>query len=600
MRPPDKILVNNLDKRKPKDAKAAWRGIFGELKQVRLLLLVVVLMTVCTAGLSVASPDLQGTITDLLYDGITGSGIDFPSVYKFLVILAIVFILSYVLNYFKRVVVISTIQRVVVNLRLRIAGKINKLPLSYFDTHQKGDVMSRVTNDIDTFNSSLQQCLSQIVNAGLTVIFIAVMMFRINLILAIVVVFILPASMLLSRRLLTYSQRLFRKQQAAMGAVNAHIEETYSANIIVKSFGGKDTVEQDFDEKNNELRDNARKAQIVSGLFHPIVNLVSDLCFVLVCVLCGVFIVQGRISLGDMQRVTQYARRFGHPVSEIAGFANTLQSALAAYERISGFLAEEEQPPDAEDAIAPEHIKGDIEFRNVSFRYEDNSPVLENISFRIGAGQRVALVGNTGSGKSTITKLLLRFYDPQEGEIFIDGINIRQLRQERLHDAFGMVMQDIWLSDTSVKENIAYAVEDYELTEVEQAAQAAHAHRFISLLPEGYDHELHNGGEEFSHGQRQLLTIARAIFKKPEILLLDEATSSVDARTELLIQRIMSKFMQDRTSFVIAHRLSTIRSSDLILVMQNGRIVEQGNHEELLAKQGYYYQLHESQFADCL
>lgn len=587
-------------RKKPQNAKLAWKGLWQELLKVKKAVFIIILFSVCTAFIGTYAPWLSGEITDLLYDGIViGDGIDFKVFYRSLITLALLYIATYLINYFRRVFTVTAIQEIAISLRMRLGRKINRLPMSYFDKTHKGDILSRITNDIDTINSSLQHCLTSLINATLMMLMIAFTLFRLNVILAILIVFIMPVSLLLSRNLLKISQRLARGRQAAMGDLNAHIEETYSANIIIKSFGGKETVSADFNAKNNELRQVSRRADILSGFFRPITNLVSDLVFVAVCVLSGIFILQGKLSLGNMQTITQYARRFAHPVSEVASFANTIQSTLAAYERVNNFLNEAEQPADCADAIDPEHVKGEIEFRNVTFDYE-GTPVLNNVSFSIKPGQKVALVGNTGSGKTTLMKLLLRFYDPQQGEILIDGVSNKKYKQKRLHKIFGVVMQDIWLSDSMIKENIAYAEMNYDMEDVKAAAKSAHAHRFISLLPEGYDHEVKNGGEEFSHGQRQLLTIARAIFRKPEVLLLDEATSSVDARTELLIQRIMDKFMKGRTSLVIAHRLSTIRSSDLILVMQDGKIVEQGNHEELLAKEGYYYQLHESQFADCL
>ncbi len=523
---------------------------------------------------------------------------NFSRIGEIAVFLLILYILSLVFGYIQGLIMANITQKVSYKLRQDLSKKINRLPLKYFDKRNFGDVLSRVTNDVDTISQTLNQSMSQIVSSITMIIGILVMMLTISPLLTLVAVATLPLSMILVTSIIKKSQQHFKNQQDSLGELNGHIEETYAGHIVVKAFNGEKQSIKKFQNINLKLYDSSWKSQFLSGLMFPLMNFVGNLGYVGVAMLGGWLALKGRIQIGDIQAFIQYVQQFNQPVAQIASIGNVLQSTVASAERVFEFLDEEEQPADISTAKSLPIVKGEVEFKNVVFGYEPNKAVIKNLSAIIKPGQRVAIVGPTGAGKTTLVNLLLRFYDIKSGKILIDGVDIYQLKRSELRKLFGMVLQDTWLFNGTIKENIIYSKPDASEEEIALAAKTADVDHFIRALPGGYDMEINEEADNISQGEKQLLTIARAMLAKNSILILDEATSSVDTRTEALIQKGMDKLMIGKTSFVIAHRLSTIRNADLILVMKDGNVVEQGKHNELMNKNGFYASIYNSQFAD--
>lgn len=524
--------------------------------------------------------------------------IDFSGIANILLWLVGLYALSSIFNYIQGFVTTGVSQKVAYNLRRDIAAKMNRMPLKYFDRTSHGDVLSRITNDVDTVAQSLNQSISQLVTAITTILGVLIMMLSISITMTIVAVLVLPVSMLVVRVVVKHSQKNFVGQQNALGDLNGHVEEMYGGHLVMKVFNGEKDSLDEFHELNDTLYQNAWKAQFLSGLMMPVLNFVSNLGYVGVCVLGGYLATKQIVEIGDIQAFIQYVRNFNQPITQTANMANLLQSTIAAAERVFVFLDEEEEPRESEHPVKLDHVEGKVEFDHVVFGYNEDKVIIKDFNATVQPEQKVAIVGPTGAGKTTMVNLLMRFYDVNSGAIRVDGVNIQDMSREDLRSLFGMVLQDTWLFGGSIRDNIAYGKLDATDEQIEQAAKAAHVDHFVRTLPEGYDTELNEEASNISQGQRQLLTIARALLADPPILILDEATSSVDTRTEVLIQKAMETLMKGRTSFIIAHRLSTIKDADMILVMKEGNIVEQGTHAELLAKGGFYAELYNSQFSE--
>ena len=524
--------------------------------------------------------------------------IDFSGIANILLWLVGLYALSSIFNYIQGFVTTGVSQKVAYNLRRDIAAKMNRMPLKYFDRTSHGDVLSRITNDVDTVAQSLNQSISQLVTAITTILGVLIMMLSISITMTIVAVLVLPVSMLVVRVVVKHSQKNFVGQQNALGDLNGHVEEMYGGHLVMKVFNGEKDSLDEFHELNDTLYQNAWKAQFLSGLMMPVLNFVSNLGYVGVCVLGGYLATKQIVEIGDIQAFIQYVRNFNQPITQTANMANLLQSTIAAAERVFVFLDEEEEPREREHPVKLDHVEGKVEFDHVVFGYNEDKVIIKDFNATVQPEQKVAIVGPTGAGKTTMVNLLMRFYDVNSGAIRVDGVNIQDMSREDLRSLFGMVLQDTWLFGGSIRDNIAYGKLDATDEQIEQAAKAAHVDHFVRTLPEGYDTELNEEASNISQGQRQLLTIARALLADPPILILDEATSSVDTRTEVLIQKAMETLMKGRTSFIIAHRLSTIKDADMILVMKEGNIVEQGTHAELLAKGGFYAELYNSQFSE--
>jgi len=555
-------------------------------------------------SLSVVGPKIMGKATTALLEGIVarlagvpGAGVDFSYIGRILAILACLYIGSASLSYIQAYVMVGIAQAVVFDMRKEIRKKLGKLPLKFYDSRAHGDILSRVTNDVDTVSFTLQQSLTQIVSAIVTMVGVVIMMLTISPVLTLVTVVTLPLSVVVTMNITKRSQKHFAGQQRSLGQLNGHVEEMYSGHKIVKAYGREAASLESFGKTNDELYGHAWRAQFISGIMMPILHFVNNIGYVIVCVAGGVFVTQGRIKIGDVQAFINYSRQFTQPIAQTSSIANVIQSALAAAERVFELLDEAEEVPDAADAESNESPRGDVKFERISFRYKEDVPLIDDMDIDVRSGQTIAIVGPTGAGKTTLVNLLMRFYDVTGGKITVDGVDIRQYRRGDLRSMFGMVLQDTWLFNGTIRDNIAYGREGATTEEIVAAATAAHADHFIRTLPQGYDTVINEDASNISQGQMQLLTIARAFLADPAILILDEATSSVDTRTEVQIQHAMKSLMVGRTSFVIAHRLSTIRYADLILVMNEGSIIEKGNHEELLAKKGFYADLYNSQFA---
>ena len=543
---------------------------------------------------------LSQSQTDMLMDMSFDQrpSIDFSGIANILLWLVGLYALSSIFNYIQGFVTTGVSQKVAYNLRRDIAAKMNRMPLKYFDRTSHGDVLSRITNDVDTVAQSLNQSISQLVTAITTILGVLIMMLSISITMTIVAVLVLPVSMLVVRVVVKHSQKNFVGQQNALGDLNGHVEEMYGGHLVMKVFNGEKDSLDEFHELNDTLYQNAWKAQFLSGLMMPVLNFVSNLGYVGVCVLGGYLATKQIVEIGDIQAFIQYVRNFNQPITQTANMANLLQSTIAAAERVFVFLDEEEEPRESEHPVKLDHVEGKVEFDHVVFGYNEDKVIIKDFNATVQPEQKVAIVGPTGAGKTTMVNLLMRFYDVNSGAIRVDGVNIQDMSREDLRSLFGMVLQDTWLFGGSIRDNIAYGKLDATDEQIEQAAKAAHVDHFVRTLPEGYDTELNEEASNISQGQRQLLTIARALLADPPILILDEATSSVDTRTEVLIQKAMETLMKGRTSFIIAHRLSTIKDADMILVMKEGNIVEQGTHAELLAKGGFYAELYNSQFSE--
>ncbi|MCX6808231.1 MAG: ABC transporter ATP-binding protein [Candidatus Berkelbacteria bacterium] len=526
----------------------------------------------------------------------TRPGIDFHSIASTAELLICLYLLAAFFSYLQGWIMTNVSQKITYNFRRDIAKKVGRMPLMYFDSRTHGEVLSRVTNDVDTVGMTLNQSLTQIVTSVTMIIGFLVMMLTISWQMTLVAITILPISMGIIGIIVSKSQKCFKGQQVSLGQLNGHVEEMYGGHNVMKVFNGEARSISKFKKINNSLYDSAWKSQFFSGLMWPIMNFLGNVGYVGVAVVGGFMAIRGRINIGDIQAFIQYMSQFNQPIMQTANVANVMQSTAAAAERVFEFLDEEDEIPEAENPVVLKQVKGDVEFENVVFGYNPDKKIIKNFNATVKSGQRVAIVGPTGAGKTTMVNLLMRFYDVNSGAIKIDGVDIRQMKRADLRLLFGMVLQDTWLFNGTIRDNIAYAKPDASEEEIIKAAKAAHVDHFVHSLPHGYDAELNEEADNVSEGEKQLLTIARAMLADPPMLILDEATSSVDTRTEILIQKAMDNLMKNRTSFVIAHRLSTIRDADLILVMKDGNIVEQGKHEELLKKNGFYADMYNSQF----
>lgn len=586
---------------KPKDFKKTFGKLKDFLKPYFLPLVLVVIFAIGSTIFGITGPKILGNVTTKIFEGLLskitgGPGIDFEGIQRTLLLLLGVYVISSILGFIQSYIVAGVAQKVSYNLRKSIEEKINRLPLSYFDKNSHGDVLSRMTNDVDTVSQSLNQSLSQIITSVTTILGILVMMISISVPMTLIALLILPISMGLMVTIIKRSQRFFKQQQELLGKANGYVEEAFGGHIILKAFNREEKAVSEFTEINEDLKDSAWKSQFFSGLTQPVMMFVGNLGYVFVSILGGYLAIIKAISVGDILAFIQYIRRFTQPIAQVAQISNVLQSTVAASERIFAFLEEEEITEDGTLSLRQEDVKGEVTFRNVQFGYKENELIIKNFSLHVEPGQRVAIVGPTGAGKTTLVKLLMRYYELNSGSIEVDGTDIKNLKRRDLRDSIGMVLQDTWLFSGSIMENLRYGKLDASDEEVVRASKASYVHHFVKTLPNGYDMEINEEATNISQGQKQLLTIARVFLKDPAILILDEATSSVDTRTEVLIQESMEKLMKGRTSFIIAHRLSTIRNADVILVMNEGDIVETGTHEELLAKKGFYEKLYNSQF----
>ncbi|HOE81276.1 MAG TPA: ABC transporter ATP-binding protein [bacterium] len=575
------------------------RKLIKYLKPYYVSIIVVLILAMASTVFTIISPKILGDITNEIVAGIkniTQGGIDFSAILHLITILVGLYLIGALCGYLQGWIMTGITQKVTYNLRKSIALKINRLPLRYFDTQSHGDILSRVTNDVDTVSHSFNQSLTQVVTAVTTIVGILIMMIIISWQLTLVAVIVLPLGFLLARFIIKKSQKYFFNHQVSLGEINGHIEEMFSGHTIVKAFNGEQKSISTFRKINNKLYNNAWKSQFFSGLLHPIMNFLDNAGFVAVSVLGGWFAIRGKMTIGSIQAFIQYLNQFNRPIIQTASIANVFQSTAAAAERVFEFLEEEEELPDPAQPKELKTVKGAVDFVNVVFGYTPEKIIINNFSATIKPGQKIAIVGPTGAGKTTMVNLLMRFYEIDSGAIKIDGVDIKDLRRSDLRKLFGMVLQDTWLFSGTIEENIAYGKDNVSHEEVVKAAQAAYADHFIHTLPGDYQMEISEEADNISQGEKQLLTIARAILANAPMLILDEATSSVDTRTEALIQAAMDKMMEGRTSFIIAHRLSTIRNADLILVMRDGHIVEQGTHKQLLAQNGFYASLYNSQF----
>ena len=589
---------------KARDFKGTMAKLLRYLSPYKWQFVVVLLFAVASTVFNIIGPKILGKATTRLFEGAvamlrgTGTGIDFVYIGNILALLAGLYIAATVFSFIQGWIMTDVSMKITYRFRKEISEKINRLPISYFDRTSQGEVLSRVTNDVDTVSQTLNQSLTQIITSVITMIGVLVMMFSISWMMTLAVMIILPISAVFIGIIVKHSQKYYKQQQEYLGHVNGHVEEMFGGHIVVKAFNGEKRSVEKFDGLNNALYGSAWKSQFLSGLMMPIMNFVGNLGYVAVAVLGGVLAFRNLITVGDIQAFIQYVRNFTQPITQIANISNVLQQTAAASERVFEFLAEVEESPDTSNPVEVASVQGHVEFRNVHFGYIPEKTIINNFSAEIQPGQKIAIVGPTGAGKTTMVKLLMRYYDIQSGAILVDGHDIRDFTRDGLRDRFGMVLQDSWLYNASIMENIRYGKLDATDEEVYQAARVANVDHFIRTMPEGYNMVLDEETSNISQGQKQLLTIARAVLSQPDILILDEATSSVDTRTEVLIQKAMDNLMQDRTSFIIAHRLSTIRNADRILVMDKGDIVEQGTHEDLLKKNGFYASLYNSQFEE--
>jgi len=587
---------------KPKSFKKAMVTFLKYLRPYKVALIFVLIFAIASTVFMIVGPKMLGNAVTILFNGIvakathTGPGVDFTAIGRICLELVGLYVLSFIFSYLQGYIMSGIAMKVTYMFRRNISEKIKRLPLKYFDTKTHGEVLSRVTNDVDTISATLAQNLSQIVTSVTAIIGVLIMMLTISWMMTLVALVMLPVSFILVSFVIKASQKYFKQQQIQLGHVDGHVEEMYSGHIVIKAFNGEEKSIRQFDKFNEELYVVGWKSQFLSGLMMPIVTFVGNLSYVGVCILGGYLAIQGTISVGDIVAFINYVRSFTMPITQVANIANVLQSTAASAERVFEFLDEEEEVADPIDAVTVKEVKGNVTFKNVSFGYSPDRVIIHNFSVDIKPGQKVALVGPTGAGKTTMVKLLMRFYDVNSGSISIDGVDIRKFKREDLRSKFGMVLQDTWLFNGTIRDNIRYGDLSASDDAVVAAAKMANVDHFVRTLPHSYDLELNEESSNISQGQKQLLTIARAFLADPKILILDEATSSVDTRTEILIQNAMVDLMKGRTSFVIAHRLSTIRDADIILVMKDGDIVEQGKHEELLAANGFYASLYKSQF----
>jgi ATP-binding cassette subfamily B protein len=621
---------------KARDFNGTLRRLLGGLRPERALVAVVIGLAVISVTLAILGPRILGEATNLIFEGAIsaqlpagatqdqviaalqaqgqddqaamlstmtltpGQGIDFGALAAILLVLVGVYVLSSVFAWLQGWIMAGVTQRTVLRLRTEVDAKLGRLPLSYFDGHPRGDLLSRVTNDIDNIGQSLQQSLTQLITSLLTIVGVLVMMVLISPLLAVVSLLAVPVSFVVTMLIVSRSQRQFVAQWASTGALNGHVEEMHTGHAIVKAFGRQREAIATFEAENERLYQASYRAQFISGIIQPAMNFIANLNYVAIAVIGGLRVASGQMSLGDVVAFIQYSRQFTFPIIQVASIVNVLQSAVASAERVFELLDEPEEVADPATPVPLAQARGDVAFERVSFRYEPDRPLIDELDLHVAAGQTIAIVGPTGAGKTTLVNLLMRFYELDGGRITVDGIDTRELTRDDLRRSFGMVLQDTWLFHGTIRENIGYGRLDASEAELVAAAEAAHVDHFVRTLPDGYDTVIDDDATNVSAGEKQLLTIARAFLADPPILILDEATSSVDTRTEVLIQRAMRRLMRGRTAFVIAHRLSTIRDADTILVMEDGAIVEQGDHDSLLARGGAYADLYESQFSGAL
>lgn len=589
----------------PTEKAKNFKGSIGQLLKYmgryKIAIFIVMIFAAISTVFSVAGPKVMGKATTALATGLmekiggTG-GIDFSYIAKILLITLGLYAASAVFSFIQGWTMTAVTQKTCYRMRKEISEKINRMPMKYFESRTYGEVLSRITNDVDTLGMGLNQSVTQIITSVATIIGVIVMMLSISPLMTLIAIIILPVSLFLISTVVKKSQKYFAAQQEYLGHINGQVEETYGGQLVVKAFNKEAATIKTFEKTNGILYESAWKSQFLSGMMQPIMNFVGNLGYAGVAISGGILATNGVITIGDIQAFIQYVKNFTQPMTQMAQVINQVQSMAAAAERVFEFLNEEEEEQLAKDPVAIDEIKGSVEFRNVHFGYNPDNIIINDFSAKVKPGQKIAIVGPTGAGKTTMVKLLMRFYDVNSGEILVDGYNVKDFNRHDLREAFGMVLQDTWLFKGSIMENIRYGRLDATDEEVIAAAKAAHAHHFITTLPDGYNMELNEDASNVSQGQKQLLTIARAILADNKIMILDEATSSVDTRTEVRIQKAMDNLMKGRTSFIIAHRLSTIKNADLILVMKDGDIIEQGNHEELLAANGFYADLYNSQF----
>lgn len=586
---------------KAKDFKGTVKKLTRYLSRHGAAIIIVMIFAMGSTIFNIIGPKKLGNVTQELFAGFQsklsgGAGIDFPLIGKMLIFLMGLYVLSTVCSYVQGIIMTGVTQKVTYRMRKEISEKINRLPMKYYDGKTHGEVLSRVTNDVDTLSTGLNQSITQLISSVTMIVGILYMMLSMSWLMTLVAVMILPLSLGLIGGIIKKSQKYFIEQQVFLGDVNGHVEETYGGHTVIKVFNGENAAREQFEISNRKLYESGWKSQFLSGIMMPLMQFVGNLGYVAIAILGGVLAVNGTINVGNIQSFIQYTKQFTHPIQQIAQVTNMMQSMAAAAERVFEFLDEEEEDQQAENPVSVENLKGNVSFSHVKFGYDPEKIIINDFNADIHEGQKIAIVGPTGAGKTTMVKLLMRFYDVLGGSIKIDGHDVRDFNRSELRQMFGMVLQDTWLFHGTIQDNIRYGRLDASDEEVEKAARAAHVHHFIKTLPDGYKAELNEEATNVSQGQKQLLTIARAILADPKILILDEATSNVDTRTEIQIQKAMDNLMRGRTSFVIAHRLSTIRDADLILVMKDGDIVEQGSHEELLKKNGFYASLYNAQF----
>ena len=583
--------------------KTTKKLIRSYLAKYKVPLIIVMIFAIGSTIFTIVGHKILGNATTEIFNGLIsklsgGTGIDFGKVGTIALTLLGLYVTSAIFSFVQGFLMTNVAQKITYKIRNDIAAKINKLPMKYFDKKTNGEVLSVITNDIDTLGMNLNQSITHIITAVCTIIGILIMMFSISWQMTLISLVILPIAGILVTFIVKKSQKYFNRQQDYLGHVNGQVEEIYGGLNIVKVFNAEEKVTKDFEKANDELYHSGWKAQFLSGLMHPVMNFIANIGYVAVAVAGGYLAIQGTITVGNIQSFIQYNKQFTQPINQLAQISNMLQAMMAAAERIFEFLEEPEEEITAKGNIDTSKLKGNVEFKHVKFGYNPERTIIKDFNAKVHEGQKIAIVGPTGAGKTTMVKLLMRFYDVTDGEIDVDGHNVKDFDRGELRKMFGMVLQDTWLFGGTVKENIKYSKEDATDTEVVEAAKAAHVHHFIKTLPNGYHSLINEESTNISAGQKQLLTIARVILADPKILILDEATSSIDTRTEIQIQSAMDNLMKGRTSFIIAHRLSTIKNADLILVMNHGDIVEQGTHEELLAKNGFYADLYNSQFEE--
>ncbi len=586
---------------KAKDFKGTMKKLMSYLGMYKIPFLFVAIFAIGSTIFNILGPKILGKATTEIFNGLVGkisggAGIDFDKIGRILILLMGLYVLSALFSFIQGYIMTGVSQKLTYRMRKEISEKINRLPMNYFDRQPHGEVLSRITNDVDTLSQSLNQSATQLITSVTTIIGVLVMMLSISPLMTLIALLILPVSVGLISVIVKRSQKYFKNQQEYLGHVNGQVEEVYGGHNIVKAFNKETDVIAEFDRDNDILYESAWKSQFLSGMMMPIMQFVGNLGYVAVVILGGWLAIKDVIEVGDIQSFIQYVRNFTQPIQQVAQVANMLQSTAAASERVFEFLEEEEEDQTVPDAVSIKGLEGRVEFEHVRFGYNPEHTIIHNFSAKVEPGQKIAIVGPTGAGKTTMVKLVMRFYDVNSGSIKVDGHDIRDFNRSELREMFGMVLQDTWLFKGSIEDNIRYGKLDATHEEVVEAAKAAYVDRFVQTLPGGYEMELNEEANNVSQGQKQLLTIARAILADPKILILDEATSSVDTRTEVRIQKAMDNLMRGRTSFIIAHRLSTIRDADLILVMKDGDIIEQGNHEELLNKGGFYAELYNSQF----